>query len=387
MRRIYWDTAAGTPLDKRVFEKMKPFMMADFGNPSSIHQEGLVAKKAVEEAREKIAQNIMAHADEIIFTSGGTESDNLAILGLVEMTTRKHLIATAIEHKAVLEPCRYLQKKKGYKLTLLPVDKNGQVNLKELKENLNKDTFLVSVMLANNEIGSIQPLKEVLKIVRHFRKENNTYLPYVHTDACQAPRFLDLNVEKLGVDLLSFNGSKIYGPKGVGALFVRRGVLISPVVVGGGQERGLRSGTLNVAGIVGLAESLAICQKERDKERVKLEKIQKKLINDLKKIHGVIVNGGEEDRLPNNVNFSVVGLEGEQLVIELDAKGFAVSSGSACSHDGGEGSYSIKAIGGSESQASGAVRISLSRESSLVEVPRFIKALKEIIIKYQKVSF
>lgn len=387
MRRIYWDTAAGTPLDKRVFEKMKPFMMADFGNPSSIHQEGLVAEKAVEDAREKIAQNIMAHADEIIFTSGGTESDNLAILGLVEMTTRKHLIATAIEHKAVLEPCRYLQKKKGYKLTLLPVDKNGQVNLKELKENLNKDTFLVSVMLANNEIGSIQPLKEVLKIVRHFRKENNTYLPYVHTDACQAPRFLDLNVEKLGVDLLSFNGSKIYGPKGVGALFVRRGVLISPVVVGGGQERGLRSGTLNVAGIVGLAESLAICQKERDKERVKLEKIQKKLINDLKKIHGVIVNGGEEDRLPNNVNFSVVGLEGEQLVIELDAKGFAVSSGSACSYDGGEGSYSIKAIGGSESQASGAVRISLSRESSLVEVPRFIKALKEIIIKYQKVSF
>lgn len=368
MRRIYWDTAAG------------------IGNPSSIHTEGLLAEKAVERARAEIAEILYAHPDEIIFTGSGTESDNLAILGTAEIATKKHLITTAIEHKAVLEPCRHLQRK-GFKVTYLKVDRNGQVDLKELKESLTKDTFLVSVMLANNEIGSIQPIREIAKIIRHFRKENKTHLPYLHTDACQAPRFIDINVAKLGVDFLSFNGSKIYGSKGIGALYVRRGVILAPIIMGGGQERGLRSGTLNVEGIVGLAKALVLCQKEREKESKTLGKIQKKLISELKKISGLVINGGEENRLPNNINFSIEGLEGEQLVLELDAKGFAVSSGSACSHDSGEGSYSIRAIGGSEEQAIGAVRISLPRGASLSDVTYFIKSLKEIIIKYKKVDF
>lgn len=388
MKRIYWDTAAG------------------IGNPSSIHTEGLLTEKAVEEARANIAEVLQAHPDEIIFTGSGTESDNLAILGLAEATTKKHIITTAIEHKAVLEPCRRLQKK-GFKVTYLKVDKEGQVDLKELKESLTKDTFLVSVMMANNEIGSIEPIKEIAKIVRHWRKVNNIHpvaggasLPYIHTDACQAPRFLDINVAKLGVDLLSFNGSKIYGPKGIGALYVRRGVMIAPIMYGGGQEKGLRSGTLNVEGIIGLAEALTVCAKKREKESKSLEKIQKKLMTELKKISGVTINGPENlievelqsgivrsRTIPNIVNFSVAGFEGEQLVLELDAKGFAVSSGSACSHNSGEGSYAIRAIGGSEEQATGAVRISLPRGVSLSDVTYFIKSLKEIIVKYKKVNF
>lgn len=381
MKRIYWDTAAG------------------FNNPASIHQEGLTTEKAVEEARAQIAEIIQAHPDEIIFTGSGTESDNLAVLGLAEATTKKHIITTAIEHKAVLEPCRHLQRK-GFRVTYLKVDKDGQVDLKEFKESLTKDTFLVSVMMANNEIGSIQPIREIAKIIRHFRKANpstslGASLPYFHTDACQAPRFLDLNVAKLGVDLLSFNGSKIYGPQGVGVLYVHRGVLLSPIIMGGGQERGLRSGTLNVLGIVGLAKALTVCQKERERESKKLEKIQKKLMTELKKISGVTINGGEQNRLPNNVNFSVQNLEGEQLVLELDAKGFAVSSGSACSHDSGEGSYAIRAIGGFdklttsgfEDRATGAVRISLPREATFSDATYFIKSLKEIIAKYKKLNF
>ncbi|MFA5022913.1 MAG: cysteine desulfurase family protein [Candidatus Paceibacterota bacterium] len=445
--RIYWDTAAGTPVDKRVFEAMKPFLGAPReallarrsfsgvgakgGNANSIHKEGVEASRAVEEARAKIAKVLFAHADEIIFTGSGTESDNLAILGTAEaigvrsttsgalevglLTTKHgHIITTEIEHKAVLEPCRHLQKK-GFKVTYLKVDKNGQINLKELRESLTKDTFLVSIMMANNEIGAIQPIKEVAKILRHFKNENHLNLhtgqasrPYLHVDACQAPRFLDLNVEKLGVDLLSFNGSKIYGPKGVGALYVRRGVMLAPIIMGGGQERGLRSGTLNVAGIVGLARALEICQVERELEVKKLSKLQSRLMTELKKISNLVINGPDMasgsavrkttslhevafltsspltfSRLPNNINFSIKNFEGEQLVIELDAKGFAVSSGSACSHDSGEGSYAIRAIGGDEARATGAVRISFGREASATEVGRFAKALKEIIKKYQ----
>lgn len=393
-KRLFWDTAAGTPLDKKVLDVMNPWLSTAFGNPASIHQEGLVANQAVEAARRKISEILFCQPDEIIFTGSGTESDNLAILGLAKVTTKKHIITSAIEHKAVLEPCRHLQKE-GQKITYLKVDKDGQVNLKELKDALTKDTFLVSVMMVNNEIGSVQPIREIAKIIRHWRKINGTHLPYFHTDACQAPRFLDINVAKLGVDLLSFNGSKIYGPKGIGALYVRRGVILSPIIWGGGQERGWRSGTLNVPGIIGLAQALEICQKQRSKENARLEKIQKKLIAELKKIPEVQINGPEAGsgvrnctplRIPNNINFSTKNFEGEQLVIELDAKGIAVSSGSACSHDSGESSNTLRAIGCSEEEADGAIRISLPREVSTTDIFQFVRALKSIINKYQKIQ-
>jgi len=417
--RVYWDTAAGTPVDKRVLQAMLPYLgcsslgdeqIGRWGNPASIHKEGVEASRAVEEARAKIAEILFAHPDEIIFTGSGTESDNLAILGTAEINQGRALITTTIEHKAVLEPCHYLQRK-GFKVTYLKTDQNGQIDLKELRETLTRDTFLVSVMLANNENGAIQPIKEVAKILRHFKKENkiDTHTgqaskPYLHIDACQAPRFLDLNVEKLGVDLMSFNGSKIYGPKGVGCLFVRRGVILQPQIMGGGQERGLRSGTLNVPGIVGLARALGICQKEREQEVKKLTKLQIKLIAELKKIKDLTINGpilqtgsavrrttsgfplrqGFEgqalevalltaspltlSRLPNNINFSIAGFEGEQLVIELDAKGFAVSSGSACS---------------SNDPINNNVRVSFGREVKISEVNDFIRKLKQIVEKYK----
>lgn len=399
IKRIYWDTAAGTAIDRRVMKAMLPFLkcatpsvaqVERCGNPASLHKEGVEANKAVEEARAKIAKVLFAHPDEIIFTGSGTESDNLAILGTAELATKKHIITTEIEHKAVLEPCRHLQKK-GYKITYLKTDKEGFINLKELKESLTKDTFLVSVMIANNEIGTIQPIKEVAKILRHFKKENHLDLhtgqasrPYLHVDACQAPRFLDLNVEKLGVDLLSFNGSKIYGPKGVGVLYVRRGVMLAPIIMGGGQERGLRPGTLNVAGIVGLAEALVICEKEREREVKKLTRLQLKLIAELKKIPDLKINGydptvenkngvgprqfSDSLRLINNINFSIKDFEGEQLVIELDAKGFAVSSGSACS---------------SHDPINNNVRISFGREVTSSEITHFVYALEQIVEKYK----
>jgi len=374
MKRIYWDTAAGTPVAKRVLKAMMPYLTVNFGNPSSIHKEGVLANKAVEKARAKIARILFTHPDEIIFTGSGTESDNLAILGVAGLTTKKHIITTATEHKAVLSPCQQLQRR-GFKVTYLTVDQAGQINLKELKDALTKDTFLVSVMMANNETGALQPIKQIAKIIRHFKKANNLHStgggasqPYFHTDACQAPRFLNLNVEKLGVDLMSFNGSKIYGPKGIGVLHLRRGVIMTPTIMGGGQERGLRSGTLNVSGIVGLAEALAICEKDREKESARLIKLRDKLIVELKKIADLTINGGEENRLPNNINFSVKNFEGEQLVIELDAKGFAVSSGSACS---------------SHDPVNNNVRISFGRESSATEFRQFIKSLKDIIEKYR----
>lgn len=390
MKRYYWDTAAGTPLDKRVFEAMLPYLSVNEGNPASLHQEGVIAEKAVNSARLQVAEILSAHPDEIVFTGSGTESVNLAILGLA--TTRnsgRQVITTAIEHKAVLEPCRHLQKK-GLKVVYLPVDQVGQIDLKNLAESLTPQTFLVSVMMVNNEIGSLAPIKEIAKIIRYYRRKNNSLLPYFHTDACQAPRFYDLKVEKLGIDLLSFNGSKIYGPKGIGALYVRRGVPLSPIIYGGGQELSRRSGTLNVAGIVGLTEALTLCCRLREKESRKLAEIRNKLLVELKKISDLTINGCQtkdtinQERSPNNLNFSLTGFDSEQLVLELDAKGFAVSGGSACSHAFGENSsYVIKAISGDDRRATSALRISLGRDAKMVEVDKFILALRAIISKYK----
>ncbi len=420
----YWDTAASTPVDLRVFAEMSPYLggappaeaLAKAGNPSSIHQEGVLAQKAMEEARAKIAKVLFAHPDEIIFTSGGTEGNNLAIFGLSQGQTLNpkkglalklltpHIITSAIEHKAVLGPCRELENG-GFSVTYLPVDAKGLVDLSELKMALTPETFLVSIIYASNEIGAVQPIKEITKIIRHFRKEHGLPFPYFHIDACQTPRFLNLNVEQLGVDLMTLNGSKIYGPKGIGCLFVRRGTKINPIIFGGGQEKGLRSGTQNVPGIVGLAKALEICAEEKNNESARLTKIQDKLISELKKISAVNINSFgsassaknasvnsrqsrvssvSHSHLANMVNFSIDGLEGEQMVLELDAKGFAVSSGSACALGGDEGSYVIRALGFGKERAVGAVRVSLPRDAKMGDVSEFVKALKSILKKYGK---
>lgn len=382
--RCYWDTAAATPLAP-VVGKMMDKAVKDFGNPSSIHREGVLAQTKLSEARKTIASLIAAEPDEIIFTGGGTEGDNLAIQGIARAYGKPgQVITTKIEHKAVLEPCRYLESV-GHKVAYLPVLSNGLVDPKELEKVLTMETFLVSIVYANNEIGTIQPIKEIAKIIRRWRKEKKTNLPYLHIDACQAPRFLSLNVLQLGVDLMTINGSKIYGPKGVGFLYVKRGVALSPLLLGGGQEAGRRSGTHNVPAIVGLAGALEICEAEKEKEIKKLIVVRDYLTTELKKIPGLKLNGGfgEGERLPNNINFSVEDLEGEQLVLELDARGFAVSSGSACSFGGNNGSYVVVALGCDKARAISAVRISLPREASLADAKKFIKSLGRIVKKYK----
>lgn len=391
-KRIYLDTAAATPIDPRVAKAMRPYLAADFGNPSSLHTEGVAAKKAVDAAREKIAAVLDAHADEIIFTSGGTESDNLAILGVAHglLAAKKiarpgHIITSQIEHRAVLEPCARLEKE-GWRVTYLPVGGDGLVDLAALKEALRPDTALVSIMYANNEVGTIEPLREIGKILRHYRKERGEdRLPYFHTDACQTPRFLPLSVEKLGVDLLTLNGSKIYGPKGIGCLFARRNTFIGSENLGGGQERGRRSGTENVAGIAGLAEALVIASVAQTAETKRLLPVRDHLIAQLREIPGALINGSLTERLPNNVSATYPGLLGEFLVLALDAKGIAVSTGSACSAHHQDDSHVIMALGNDRSYADRTVRFTLDRGTTEADVNYTVKAIKEVLEKNRNI--
>jgi len=409
-KRIYMDTAATTPCDPRVVKAMQPFLSGAFGNPSSLHQEGVAAEAALEDARKRIALVLGAHADEIIFTGGGTEGDNLAILGVArgllaknKLTKPGHIITTTIEHRAVLEACVQLERE-GWAVSYIPVDKQGLIDLKALKEVLRPDTVLVSVMYANNEIGTIQPIKEIAKILRHHRSSmllrgaerrsnleiassagtpsrNDTRLPYFHTDACQAPRFLPLGVEQLGVDLMTINGSKIYGPKGTGVLFAKRNTFIEPLVYGGGQERGLRSGTENVAGIIGLATALEIAQAEREKESAKLEKLRDHFIAELQKLPDVGINGSLIERLPNNINVTFVGQFGELMVLRLDAQGVACSTGSACSAHHKDDAHVIISLGKTKADADNTVRFTLGRDTTKKDIEYTVRVIKKILEK------
>jgi len=310
---VYLDYAAATPMDRRVLRTMRPFFTKEFQNPSAFYKEGVSVRKSVESARKKIAGILTGHYDEIIFTSGGTEANNLAIQGVVSAfgtPTSKlglpHIITSAIEHSSVRDVVRALKEQDAIDLTEIGVDKEGVILLDELKDAIKENTVLVSVMQANNEIGTIEPIAEIAKIIRNFKKKNNTKLPLLHTDACQAGNYLELNVERLGIDLMTLNGGKVYGPKGIGALFVRRGVVLKPTIYGGGQENGLRSGTENVAGIVGFAKALSIAQAMREKENNRLSVMRDDFFTQLKKIlPDAEINGSLTQRLPNNINISI----------------------------------------------------------------------------------
>ncbi len=409
-KKIYLDYASATPVDTEVVKAMQPFWSLDFANPSGLHSQGVKAKNAVNDSRKKIAAILGAQPDEIIFTSGGTESDNLAILGIVEAAKKiihkPHIVTTNIEHSAIKETCRALELK-GIEVTHVPVEENGIVDPDAIRKAIKKNTVLVSVMYANNEIGTIEPLHEIAKMVRHFKKINdrsydkNPY-PFFHTDAAQAMNYLPITVAKLGVDLLSFNGSKIYGPKGIGALYKRRLVPFQSIMFGGNQEYGFRPGTENVPAIVGLAKALEIAEKIKDKESKRLVVVRDYFMKKITAVFPeIIINGDTINRLPNNVNISVPDFEGEFLVIELDAKGIAVSSKSACKSDDPEESYVIKAIrpaksnslnliarsaegGFRESIEEGSVRFSLGRATIKKDIDYTIKSLKEIFKKQKK---
>jgi len=388
-KRIYLDNAATTPVDSRVEKAMASYFALNFANPSAIYKEGVGAQKAMENARKDIAGVLEAHSDEIVFTSGGTEANNLAILGLVKNYTgkdRPHIVTTQVEHQSVLNVCSYLEKAGLASVSYVGVNKDGIVDPKEIKKGIKKNTILVSVIYANNEIGSVQPVKEIVKTVRHFRKHQKSATPYFHIDACQAINYLNVNVGQLGIDMMTFNGSKIYGPKGVGVLYLKRGVELAPVVYGGGQEEGLRSGTENMPAIIGISEAIKISEKIKGRESSRLSKLRDYFIDQvLKKVIGSELNGSIKDRLSNNANFSFPDIESQLMVIELDARGIAVSAKSACSSEDEESSYVVDALGKGKNFGETSVRFSLGRDTSKKDIDGVVKAILDIYKKYSNI--
>lgn len=388
MRKIYLDYAATTYIDSKILNRMLPFLKENFGNPSSLYLLGRRAKIAINDARQNISRILNVNPEEIIFTGSGTESDNLAVFGVVRAYQKfgKHIIVSKIEHKAVLEAVKKLEKE-GFKITYLGVDSRGLVNLSELKKSLRKDTILVSIMYANNEIGTIQPINDIAKIIKNFRSISQLIFPIFHTDACQAAGALDLKINRLGVDLLTFNGSKIYGPKGIGCLYVSKNIKLEPVIVGGGQENNLRAGTENVALIVGFAEALKLAEKLRKKESQRLKKIRDYLIKRiLKIIPDSQLNGHPIKRLPNNINVSFDGVEGESLVLMLDKQGVFASTGSACTSNNLDPSHVLLATGLAPKLAHGSLRLTLGRKTTKLDLDYVLKILPGIVYKLRKIS-
>lgn len=388
MKQSYLDHAATTYVDERVLKTMLPYFTDVFANPSSFHTMGLRAKEAVTEARGTVAKILNAREDEVIFCSGGTESDNLAIYGATRAhaTKGKHVITTAIEHHAVLETLIHMDRTKEVELTILPVDKYGAVSVEDLEKALRPDTVLVSVMMANNEIGTIQPIGDIGRAILKWRKSNATPYPYFHSDACQAAGSMDLDVEKLHVDLLTVNASKIYGPKGVGILYVRRGVKIEPLIRGGGQERNLRSGTENVPGIIGFATALKLAQDEKEQENARLTALRDTLTRELLKIPKTRLNGHPTDRLPNSVNVSFLDIEGEAAVLYLDAEGIYVSTGSACASTSLDPSHVILATGVSYEAAHGSIRFTLGKRTTMEDIEHVLQVMPGVVEKLRHMS-
>jgi len=374
---IYLDNSATTPIAEEVLTAMGPYLTGEYGNPSSLHRFGRRARSAVEEARGSIAETLNASPEEILFTSGATEADNLAIKGVAFASPEKrHIVTSRIEHHAVLHTCRWLEER-GYEVTYLDVDQNGRVDPEAVRDAIRDDTLLVSVMAGNNEIGTIEPIDEIGAICKERE------VPF-HTDAVQAYGKVDIPSGK--VDLLSVSAHKLNGPKGVGFLYVRHGIRLSPLLSGGGHERGLRSGTENVPGIVGLAAACRLAFAERDTVVPRLEAFRERLIEGVMRIPSVRVNGHRTESLPHIANFSFAGIEGESLVMKLDEEGIAASTGSACSSPNLEPSHVLVAIRVPLSMAHGSLRISTGRQTTEEEIDRFLEALPRVVEELRAMS-
>jgi len=381
MKRIYLDYSATTPTDPEVIKAMEPYFFEKFGNPSSIHSFGQEAKKAIEDAREILAKFLGAKPEEIIFTSGGTESDNFALFGVAYALEKKgnHIITSAIEHHAISEPAKFLEKK-GFKVTFVKVDKTGLIDPADIKKAVTDKTILISVMHANNEIGTIQPISEIGKIAR----ERGVYF---HTDAVQTAGHILTKVGELNVDLLSLSAHKFYGPKGVGALYVRKGTRIENFLRGGDQERGKRASTHNTSGIVGLGKAIELASEKMEEEANFQIRLRDKLIKEIpRKIPEVYLNGHPTKRLPNNVNYSIKYIEGESMLLNLDMLGIAASTGSACTSTSLEPSHVLLAIGLPHEIAHGSLRFSLGRWSKEEDVDYLLEHLPEIVEKLRAMS-
>lgn len=379
MKTIYLDNAATTPTDKEVVKAMLPYFTEKYGNASSVHLIGQEAKRALEEARSVIAKSINARSDEIIFTSGGTESNNMALKGLLfanKNAGKNHIITTKIEHDCVLNASKWLEKQ-GARVTYLDVNEEGFINLKELKEAIDSETLLVSIIHGNNEIGTIQPLEEIGRICR----EKGVLF---HTDACQSYTKTELNVKKQHLDLVTLNAHKIHGPKGVGALYIRQGIKIDPLAHGGGHEKGLRSGTENIPGIVGFAKAVKLAKGKHIKH---IERLRDKLIEGILKIPDTKLNGPKgEKRLCNNIDVCFNNIEGEAIGGYLDADGICSSTGSACSSHTLKASHVLKAIGRTDLEANSSIRLSLSRENTEEEIEKVLEILPRVVSKLRKIS-
>ena len=380
MNRIYLDNAATTQTRKEVINEMLPYFSEKYGNASSLHAFGREARDAIEQSRQKIAKIINAEPEEIIFTSGGTEADNMAIKEIAFVNRQKgnEIITSKIEHDAVLESCKLLEHM-GFKIHYADVDKNGIVNVEQIKKLITPKTILVSIMHANNEIGTIQPIEEIAKIC----KANGTYF---HTDAVQTFCKEKIDIKKMNIDLLSASAHKIYGPKGVGFLFIKKGTKIGALMHGGGHEKGLRSGTENVAGIIGFAKAAELANKEINSENSRLKKLRDKMINGLLKIPGTKLNGDKEKRLANNVNVSFKSIEGESILLKLDEKGIAVSTGSACSSKSLEPSHVLLALGMSHLEAHGSVRLTLGKFNTEKDVDYLLSVIPKTINDLRRIS-
>jgi cysteine desulfurase len=376
MDLVYMDHAATTPLDERVFDAMRPFFFESYGNPSSIYTLARTPKTAIKKAREKVATVLGCRSHEVYFTSGGTESDNWAIRGIARGNSSKgrHIISSRVEHHAVLHTLERLEKE-GFEVTLLDVDRDGMVSRDDLREALRPDTVLVTIMAANNETGTLMPVSEIGRLCR----ENGTYF---HTDAVQAAGSLPLDVVEMRIDALSLSAHKFYGPKGVGALYVRGGIIIENLMDGGAQERGRRPGTENVAGIVGLSRALELAAEEMEATSGRVTVLRDRMIDGLLAIPLSKLNGPRGDRrLPNNVNVSFDGIEGEELLLSLDLEGVMASSGSACTSGALDPSHVLMAIGNDRELSRGSLRLSLGRSTTEDDVDRVISLVTEIVMK------
>ncbi|MBE3121217.1 MAG: cysteine desulfurase NifS [Thermoplasmata archaeon] len=378
------DNASTTKVDPEVLNTMLPYFTEYYGNPSSIHAFGREARKAVDTARTHVGDLLGAKDDEIIFTAGGTESDNLAIKGVAYLNKDKrttkgpHIITSTIEHPGVLETCRHLETQ-GFQVKYLPVDKDGIVNPEELQKSISKNTFLITIMFANNEIGTIQPIEEIGKIAH---KHDIIF----HTDAVQAVAKLPIDVKKQHIDLLALSSHKIYGPKGIGALYIRNGVKVQPIIHGGGHEKGVRSSTLNVPGIVGLGKACDLAEKRMTKDIPYMKTLRDLLIKNTLQIEESHLNGHPEKRLVNNAHFRFTGIEGESILLGLDEQGIATSTGSACSSQKLQASHVLLAIGLDPVQAHGSLRMSLGRENTKEEVTYVSKIIPQIVEKLRMMS-
>ncbi|MCX6757566.1 MAG: cysteine desulfurase family protein [Candidatus Nomurabacteria bacterium] len=383
LNKIYLDYASATPIDASVLKVMDKALKQNFANCSAIHDDAVENKKLLDNTRKDIARFFDMHSDEIVFTSGSTESNNLVIQNF------KNIVTTNIEHASILEPSSLRS------IFFVGVEANGIIDPKKIKKALTLDTELVSVMYANNEIGTIQPIKEIAKEIRHFNKTNNTKILF-HTDATQAVNYLDMNVEKLGIDLMSFNAGKIYGPKGIGALYIRRRTPIKKIIFGGDQENGMRAGTENLPAILAFAEALKITEKIKEKENKRLTKLRDYFIQQLLHTNklefvGTLLNGDEKERLPNNINVTIPKIPSDLLVIELSARGIMVSSKSACKSGDEKASHVIQAIREAEyggklinKEVDGSIRFSMGRETTKQDIDFTLKSLAQILSKLKK---